>query len=60
MRLAMKHILPENTNINLPFFIYGAGRNDFVTEKHISTFLTPNLEGQKSLGPLKISLEIAH
>jgi hypothetical protein len=25
-----------------------------------STFLTPNLRGQKSLGPLKMSLEMAH
>ncbi len=25
-----------------------------------STFLTPNLRGQKSLGPLKISREMAH
>ena len=25
-----------------------------------STFFTPNLRGQKSLGPLKISLEMAH
>jgi hypothetical protein len=25
-----------------------------------STFLTPKLEGQKSLGPLKKSLEMAH
>jgi hypothetical protein len=25
-----------------------------------STFLTPKLRGQKSLGPLKMSLEMAH